>query len=42
MGTDDNGVTSVLERTEQNGVIITNVFFTTDSVKRAIKKDEKW
>ena len=38
MGTDDNGVAPVLELTAPNGVNITNVSFTPDSVKRAIKK----
>ena len=38
MGTDDNGVASVLERTAPNGVNITNVSFSPDSVKRAVKK----
>ena len=38
MGTDDNGVAPVLERTAPNGVNISNVSFSPDSVKRAIKK----
>ena len=36
--TDDDGVAPVLERTAPNGVNITNVSFTPDSVKRVIKK----
>ena len=38
MGTDDNGVAPVLERTAPNGVNITNVSFSPHSVKRVIKK----
>ena len=38
MGTDDNGVASVVERTAPNGVNITNVSFSPHSVKRVIKK----
>ena len=38
MGTDDNGVAPLLERTTPNGVNITNVSFSPDFVKRAIKK----
>ena len=38
MGTEDDGVAPVLERTAPNGVNITNVSFSPDSVKRAIKK----
>ena len=37
MGT-DNGVVPVLKRTAPNGVNITNVSFTSDYVKRVIKK----
>ena len=38
MATDDDGVAPVVERTAPNGVNITNVSFTPDSVKRAINK----
>ena len=38
METDDNGVALVLERTAPNGVNITNVSLSPDSVKRVIKK----
>ena len=41
MGIDDDGVAPILERTAPNGVNITNVSFTPDSVKRAIKKMNK-